>query len=452
MNLSALTLADAAELIRGRKLSSLELAEVCLDRIERLNPKLNAFITVTAESALEQARLADSEVAAGHWRGPLHGIPIAMKDLIDLAGVPTTAASRQFVDRLAVSDAEVASRLKAAGAVVLGKTNLHEFAFGGSGVVSAYGPACNPWDSTRITGGSSSGSAAAVATGMCIAAIGTDTAGSVRIPSALCGIVGHRPSAGVLSNSGIIPLRPSFDAVGPMARTVRDAWLMLKALSGVPAQSELGETIKWLRVGVARVGFFDGCDVDVLACVEQMMDVILSLGASVQDVKLEIAIPWTDFDEEILDYHRPMMEASPELYQPATLERLRACTSIAPEEYSRARAALAETRKQAERLFESVDVVVTPTCLVGASKIAELQAMSNAGLRAFEVQKLLHNTAPFSLLYWPSVSVPCGFTSEGLPVGLQVSARPGADDMALRVAHAYEQATAWHKRLPKVAN
>jgi aspartyl-tRNA(Asn)/glutamyl-tRNA(Gln) amidotransferase subunit A len=445
------TLAEAAELIRGRKLSSVELTQACLDRIEQLNPTLNAFITVTGELALQQARNADQEIAAGSWRGPLHGIPVAMKDLIDLAGVTTTAASWQLSNNIAAADAGVVEQLRRAGAVIVGKTNLHEFAFGGSGMVSAYGPARNPWDTTRITGGSSSGSVAAVASGMCIAALGTDTAGSVRIPAALCGFVGHRPSAGVWSTDGIIPLRRSFDAVGPMTRTVQDAWLMLHALSDEASQSEIDESVAGVRVGVARTGFFDGCDADVTQCVDQALNVIRALTASMLDVNLEVPIRWTDFDAEILEYHRPMMERSPELYQPATLERLRACANISPAEYEKARDGLKSARLGAEKVFELADVVVTPTCLVAAPEIAPLAAMGALDLRAFEVQKLLRNTGPFSLLFWPSVSVPCGFTAGGLPVGLQISARSGADDLVLRVAHAYEQATEWHKRIPDLA-
>jgi aspartyl-tRNA(Asn)/glutamyl-tRNA(Gln) amidotransferase subunit A len=446
-----LTLAEAATQIRNRKLSSLELTRSCLASIERLNPVLNAFIAVTGELAFHQARVADGEIGAGNWRGPLHGIPVAMKDLIDLAGVPTTAASLQLTNNVADYDAAIVSRLKQAGTVIVGKTNLHEFAFGGSGVVSAYGPARNPWDTTHITGGSSSGSAAAVAAGMCIAAIGTDTAGSVRTPAALCGIVGHRPSAGVWSNEGIIPLRPSFDTAGPMTRTAQDAWLMLRALSDNSMPSDIDANVKHLRVGIPRVGFFDGCDADVIKCTAQALEVILSLTASMHEGDLEVNVRWTDFDEEILAYHCPMMERSPDLYQPATLERLRTCTSISPAEYEHARNSLASARQEAEKIFEVVDVLVTPTCLVAAPEIAALQAMTNADLRAFEVQKLLRNTAPFSLLFWPSISVPCGFTSRGLPVGLQISARPGADDLALRVSHAYEQATEWHKHSPAIA-
>ena len=451
MATSMLTLTEAADQIRDRKLSSLELTRACLERIERLNPKLNAFITVTDELALQQAARADQEITAGKWRGPLHGVPVAMKDLIDLAGVPTTAASHQLATNVPAQDAGIVVRLKEAGAVIVGKTNLHEFAFGGSGMVSAYGPACNPWDTARITGGSSSGSAAALASGMCIAAIGTDTAGSVRIPAALCSIVGHRPSAGVWSTSGIIPLRRSFDTIGPMARTVQDTSLMLHALSDTDTRAQSYDPVNRLRVGVARKGFFGGCDSEVARCIEQALDVLRSLAASVVEINLEVPIRWTDFDEEILDYHRPMMERSPELYQPATLERLRACANISPADYEHARDSLAAARRDAEAIFKSVDAVVTPTCLVAAPEISTLQAMTDSDMRAFEVQKLLHNTAPFSLLYWPSVSVSCGFTAKGLPVGLQISARPGADDLALTLAGAYERATEWHKRLPPLA-
>src|SRR5215470_1999407 len=228
--------------IRNSSLCSIELTQNCADRIERLNPTLNAFITVTAGSALEQARTADTEMVVGKYRGPLHGIPVALKDMIDVASVKTTAGSRQLLDHGPREDAAVVTQLKQAGAVILGKTNLQEFAFGGSGLNSAFGPSRNPWNPARITGGSSSGSAAAVAAGMCVAALGTDTAGSVRDPAALCGIVGHRPSAGVLSTQGIIPLRKSFDTAGPMTRTVEDAWLLLSALNSTAMPRGLSAT------------------------------------------------------------------------------------------------------------------------------------------------------------------------------------------------------------------
>lgn len=444
-------LSQAAAQIRDRALSPLELARECLARIERMNPLLNAFITVTPELALEQAQRAEAEIMAENWRGPLHGIPIALKDLIDVAGVRTTAASNQYHSRVATEDAAIVAQLKRAGAVIVGKTNLHEFAFGGSGLVSAFGPARNPWDHESITGGSSSGSAAGVAAGMCLAAIGTDTAGSVRIPAALCGVVGHRPSAGVWSAKRIVPLAKSFDTPGPITRTAEDASLMLRALAEngrAITSADLSPPVAHVAVGVARRGFFDGLDADVAKCAEQALRVIRSLAGSMREVQLEVGPHRTIFNAEIYQYHRQMVQQSPELYHPATLARIQSCAGIANSDVESARNKLAVARTEAEKIFQTVDVVVTPTVVAGAPKIAELQAMPASELRTFEVQYLLRNTAPFSVLDWPSVSVPCGFTSEGLPVGLQISARPGADDVALRLGHAYEQATEWHRRVP----
>jgi Asp-tRNA(Asn)/Glu-tRNA(Gln) amidotransferase A subunit family amidase len=447
-----LTLAEAASLIRERKLSSVELTRACLDQIAKLDTELNAFITVTEDLALQQARQADNEIASGNWRGPLHGIPIAFKDLIDVAGIKTTAGSNQYRDRIATQDAAIVKQLKQVGAVIVGKNNLHEFAFGGSGMISAYGPTRNPWDLARISGGSSSGSAAAVASGMCLAAFGTDTAGSVRDPAALCGLIGFRPSAGVWSLDGVIPLRKSFDTVGLLTRTAEDAQLVFGALTDRAPHGEVAPAVDRLRVGVARKSFSDNLESDVARCIDEALGVFRSLATSMSDVLVEIDVKWTDFDVEILEYHHRMLADTPELYQPGTLSRLKSCAAISPEEFRRAQQGLAATRAEGEKIFDSVDVVLTPTCLVTAPKVANLQALSDKDLRACEVQKLLGNTAPFSLLFWPSASVPCGFTSEGLPVGMQISARPGADALALQVARAYEQLTDWHKRTPAIAS
>jgi aspartyl-tRNA(Asn)/glutamyl-tRNA(Gln) amidotransferase subunit A len=448
------TLTEAAEQIRTRKVSPLELTRTCLSRIERLNPTLNAFITITADLALEQARQAEAEVMAGHWRGPLHGIPIGLKDLLDTAGVRTTAASNQFRNRVPAEDAELVHQLKQAGAVLVGKLNLHEFAFGVSGIVSAFGSVKNPWDLERITGGSSSGSAAAVAAGLCIAAIGTDTAGSIRCPSALCGTVGLRPSADLLSCKGVIPLSTSFDTVGPMTRTVRDATLLLGALvanagSSVPNDwAALDDSVAGLKVGVPRKGFYDDLQPEVAACVEEALAVIETLVAHVADVELEAGGHRTIFNAEIYEYHEAMVTKTPELYQPHTLPRVLKCAGISATDYIRNWRILHEERNKAEELFKQVDVVVTPTVPVAAPRISDLEALGINELRPFETKYLLRNTSPFSVLFWPSVSVPCGFQREGLPVGLQISGKPGADATVLRLAHAYEQATDWHKRTP----
>jgi Asp-tRNA(Asn)/Glu-tRNA(Gln) amidotransferase A subunit family amidase len=253
------------------------------------------------------------------------------------------------------------------------------------------------------------------------------------------------------SSQGIVPLARSFDTPGPITRTAKDAWLMLSALAEDGTRlgaAELSTNVESLVVGVAREGFFDGLDLEVAKCVEEALRMMRSVAGSMCEVKLEVAPHRTIFNAEIYEYHRQMTAQTPDLYQPATLARIRSCAGIAESDVEQARRELVAARRAAEQLFEKVDVVITPTVPVVAPKIAALQTMSATELRSFEMQYLLRNTSPFSVLYWPSVSVPCGFTPEGLPVGLQVSARPGADDVALRVAHAYELATDWHKRVP----
>jgi aspartyl-tRNA(Asn)/glutamyl-tRNA(Gln) amidotransferase subunit A len=437
-----LTLLEAADQIRARKLSPVELTHGCLARIEELNPTLNAFITVTADLALDQSRKAEAEIAAGNYRGPLHGIPFALKDNIDTAGVRTTAGSNQFRERVPTEDAEIVRQLKLAGGVIVGKTNMHEFAYGGSGVISAFGPACNPCDPERITGGSSSGSAAAVAAGMCIAAIGTDTAGSIRCPAALCGIVGHRASQGMLSNAGIIPLAKSFDTPGPMAQTVADAVAVLQALTpmGWPSlfseRTNAADLIR-LRVGVAR-NLAGDLDSEVAHIFEAAVEAIRPMVSSVRDLEVKMDIPWELRNFEIYRYHEQMMRTSPGLYQPATLERLRSMAVITEPDYvQRCERFKVELRSNA--LFSEIDIVLSPTVPVTAPLLSDLEAITSTALREYELKYLLRNTAPFSFLWWPSVSVPCGFTNAGLPVGLQISTAPGADLRALRLAQSYER-------------
>src|SRR5579863_9715408 len=275
-DLARLIIREAADLVRKKKVSPVELTRACLARIDRFNPSLNAFITITAESALEQARVAESEVTRGNWRGPLHGVPIALKDLFDTAGVKTTAGSGVFKDRIPTEDAEVVRRLKAAGAVLLGKTNMHEFAFGGSSIVSYFGDVHNPWEPSHIAGGSSGGSAAALAAELCYGAFGSDTAGSIRLPAAHCGIVGLKPTYGLVSARGVIPLSWSLDHVGPLARTVGDTALLLQAIAGYDPEDTASISMKipdytaalrtspaTLRLGIAREFFFESLDPEI---------------------------------------------------------------------------------------------------------------------------------------------------------------------------------------------
>jgi aspartyl-tRNA(Asn)/glutamyl-tRNA(Gln) amidotransferase subunit A len=435
-----LTLLEAADQIRTRNLSPIELTRECLANIERLNPTLNAFITVTADLALEQAQRAEEEIPAGNYRGPLHGIPIALKDNIDTAGVCTTAGSNQYRERIPAQDAEIVRQLKLAGAVIVGKNNMHEFAFGGSGIISAFGAAKNPVDPTRITGGSSSGTAAAVGAGMCVAAIGTDTAGSVRCPAALCGVVGHRPSQGVLSNAGIVPLAESFDTPGPITQTVADAKAILLALSPVGCPPLLAsrplDTSK-LRIGVAR-NFATDLEPEVAACFESKIQALVSLVACVEDVRVEVEPAWNVRNFEIFRYHQQMFELTPELYDPRTLNRVRSAQGVSEIDYIRERESL-KAGLPADGLFDKLDLILTPTVPVPAPLLSELEAVDSSDLRAYEVKSLLRNTVPFSFLWWPSISVPCGLTKAGLPVGLQISGRPGGDWRVLEFATAYER-------------
>jgi aspartyl-tRNA(Asn)/glutamyl-tRNA(Gln) amidotransferase subunit A len=447
--------------LRRKEVSPVELTRVCLDRIEKFNPALNAFITVTAEAALAEARAAETEISRGEWRGPLHGIPVALKDLIDTAGTRTTAASAVFEHRVPTEDAEVVRRLRQAGAVMLGKNNLHEFAYGGSSLVSFFGDVHNPWNTRHIAGGSSGGSAAAVAAGLCYAAIGTDTAGSIREPAALCGCVGIKPTYERVSARGVIPLSWSLDHVGPLAATVGDAAVVLQAIAGYDpldagsaevAVSDyvscLGDETKNLRVGVPRDYFFDDLDDEVRAAVEQALVVIRALVTDVRDVRIDVSSDRTVQAAESYAYHATTVALTPSLYQPETLRRIRTGEKISAAEYIQRRRELDMERRRSHQFFADVDLLVTPTMPIPAPAIADLRRDPDA-LRPAEL-KLLRNTRPFNVWGLPAVSVPCGFTKSGLPIGLQIAGPQWREELVLRLAQAYESATEWHRRRPAV--
>ncbi len=451
------SISDLAPRLRRREVSPVEITQGCLARIEKSDPALNAFITVMAESALEEARGAEAEILRGEWRGPLHGVPVALKDLIDTAGVRTTAASALYKDRIPNQDAEVVRRLRQAGAVIVGKNNLHEFAYGGSSLVSYFGEVHNPWDLGRIAGGSSGGSAAAVVAGLAYAAIGTDTAGSIREPAALCGCVGLKPTYGRVSSRGVIPLSSSLDHVGPLGATVADAAVVLQAIAGydpadittadVPVAdyvSALREGAKALRVGAPRGYFFDDLDPEVAAAMEHALLGMASLGAEITEVQLDVPTDRTLQVAESYAYHAEGVARGPELYQPETLRRIQSGEKVSAAEYIQRRRELEEARRSIRAVFSDVDVLVTPTMPMPAPLIANLKAHPDA-LRPAEL-KLLRNTRPFNVWGLPAISIPCGFTQSGLPIGLQITGPHWREDMVLRLAHAYEQATAWHKR------
>jgi aspartyl-tRNA(Asn)/glutamyl-tRNA(Gln) amidotransferase subunit A len=460
-DLTRMSIREAADLVRKKKVSPVELTTACLARINRFNPALNAFITITAESALNQAREAETEMKRGQWRGPLHGVPIALKDLFDTAGVRTTAASGVFKDRVPTEDAEVVRRLKAAGAVLLGKTNMQEFAFGGSSTVSYFGAVHNPWELGHIAGGSSGGSAAAVATELCYGALGSDTAGSIRLPASHCGIVGLKPTYGLVSTRGAVPLSWSLDHVGPMGRTVADTALMLQVIAGYDPQDITSEEIKVpdfaqalranvssIRIGVPREFFFADLDPDIEAGMKDALSQLGKLTAGIRDVSLPAntmeALRDVVRAAEAYAYHREFVAKTPELYQPVTLKRIRSGADVTASAYIQARRDLAQIRRTAGKSFESVDALVTPTLPIPPPEISDP--------KADDILPTVRNTSPFNVSGLPAISVPCGFTSTGLPIGMQIIGPPGGDAVVLQLAHAYEQATDWHKRRPQMAS
>jgi aspartyl-tRNA(Asn)/glutamyl-tRNA(Gln) amidotransferase subunit A len=460
-----LTIRELSEKIRDRCISPVELTHDCLARIEKLNPILNAFITVTAESALERARVAEWEIYHGKYLGPLHGIPIGIKDIIDVAGVRTTAASEMFSppqkDRVPTEDAQVVRRLRAGGAIFLGKQNLHEFAYGGSSMISFFGEVHNPWDLTRIAGGSSGGSAASVAASLCFAAVGTDTAGSVRLPAAYCSVVGLKPTYGRVSTRGVVPLASSYDHVGPITNSVYDAALMAQVLSdydsphpgaarpGRSLVSAFDEFPARLRVGVARAFFFDDLDSEIADAIDMAIQIFVGLNAEIRDIELEVPTDRTLANAEAYAYHKALAESSPELYQPATLARIQSGANITAEDAFRVSRDLQASRFAIQEVFHDVDVLLTPTVAIPPPSIAELREHPE-DLRPREVM-MLRNTRPFNVWGIPTISVPCGFTKVGLPIGLQLAAAPWCGIVLLQAAHAYEQATEWHKKRPVLA-
>ena len=445
--------------LRNRELSPVELAKDCLLKIEHLNPVLNAFITVTADSALQQAKQAEAEIQRGEDRGPLHGIPLGLKDLVDTASTRTTAASALFKDRIPTQDAEVVRRLRNAGAVLLGKQNLHEFAYGGSSMISFFGEVHNPWSAARVAGGSSGGSAASVAAALGFAAVGTDTAGSIRLPAAYCGVVGLKPTYGRVSARGVIPLSPSYDHVGPITNSVLDAALMLQVLSDFKAgdpcakPSLVAALDRWpanLRIGVPREFFFDDLHPDVAEAVEKAIETFRKRHAEICEVKLEVSTDRTLASAEAYAYHKGWVAQSPELYQSATLSRIQSGAKISADDVLRARHELEASRQAIQAVFADVDVLLTPTVPVPPPVIADLLKHPD-DLRQQELI-MLHNTRPFNVWGIPTISVPCGFTKDGLQIGLLLAAAPWREDVVLQAAHAYEQATEWHEKMPSLAN
>lgn len=452
------SLEEAALALRSRSVAALELTEASLTRIAAREPELNAFITVTGDDARRRARAADG-------RGALAGAPIALKDLFDVAGVPTTGGSKIFATNVPAVDGEIARRLFGAGGIDIGKTNLHEWAFGVTTDNPHFGPTRNPWALDRIPGGSSGGNGAALSAGLCFGAIGSDTGGSIRIPASLCGIVGLKPTYGRVSLRGAIPLAWSLDHPGPMARTVRDTAVLLQIIAGydprdpvsvdVPVDDYLADIeggVRGSRIGVVRGRFFERLNAneqpanDVAAAVREATAVLAAEGARVEDIEL----PRTDelretqrviIGTEAFAYHRDRIGANRTAYGADVAQRIDVGAKNTGGEYAAARRTRDELRRTYGDTLGAWDAIVLPTTPITAPLREGQDAVAAAAT-------LTAYTSPFNLTGLPAISVPCGFDANGLPIGLQLVSAPWAEARLLRVARAYERATSWHERRP----
>ena len=456
-----------SQLIQDKEISPVEIVDAHLARIDATEPVLNSFITLLPEQARTAARRAESEIQAGRYRGPLHGIPVGLKDLFNTAGVRTTSGSKIFDNFIPTEDCTVATKFREAGAILLGKLNMHQFAYGPTGENPDYGHMHNPWDPELVTGGSSGGSGSATAAGQCTITTGSDTGGSIRIPAALCGIVGLKPTYGLVSRSGLTPLSWSLDHPGPMVRTVGDAALTMNVIAGhdpkdvasakvdVPDYTTaLTGDVRGLRIGVPHE-YFDGpLDPGVGQAVRDALDLLESLGAVVTPVAFPMFKDASPISTAILmaeasAYHRDLLaKDADKLYPPIRL-RLEAGLFISSADYLRAQQGRTLFDRQARKLLEDVDLLAGPTEPVTAPQL--LAARVQAGETSLgTTPALTQYTRPYNITGMPAISIPCGFSDESLPYALQLAGRPFDELTVLKAAHAYEQATEWHKRRPPI--
>jgi aspartyl-tRNA(Asn)/glutamyl-tRNA(Gln) amidotransferase subunit A len=442
-----ITISEIAPAVASGKVKSEKLTEDCLAKISELNPTLNAFITVTADEALQQARHADKEIAGGRRIGPLHGIPISLKDLIDQKGVPTTAGSLVRKDHVADQDAVVTSRLREAGAVFVGKTNLHEFAFGTTSEDSGFGSIRNPHDPSRSPGGSSGGSAVAVATGMSLGTIGTDTGGSIRIPAAACGIVGLKPEWGQISASGVVPLSRQLDHVGPLAASVSDAWLLYNALQ--KPSEQIGDaldatSLEGMRFGRPAGYLFDRLDAEVEHRIRETIALLQQKGATVTDVALPHADDMAAIYLHLVfgdaaEYHARTLVSRPQDYTTPVRLRLEMARYVLAEDYIRALRGKELITREVDRALDGVDALVLPSLSIPAPPIGAATMPVKGGSDAVRTL-MLRCTQPFNLSGHPAISIPCGRTGEGLPIGLQLVGHKGRTPALVQAALAAEAA------------
>ena len=460
-NDSYLTIETLAPLIRNKHLSPVELARFILDRAARLQPTINAYITITADIAMAQARMAEKDIMRGRYRGVLHGIPISLKDLYQTRGVLTTAGSKILRKFIPQESADVVNRLSEAGCVMIGKTNLHEFAFGATNVNPHYGPVRNPWDTGRMSGGSSGGSAASVVSAQAVGSFGTDTGGSIRIPASACGCVGLKPTYGRIPMNGVIPLAGSLDHAGPLARSVMDAALLFEAVAepnlwGGNARrtvAEIRKGIKSFRIGIPKQYFFDRLQPAVRKAVSDAIPVLERLGAEIREIDLTgmKATPGLAAEitgDEALVYHEKWMKLRPLDYGKDVRLRLEQCKRATSTAYIKAQQDRLAYSKRLAAVLDNVHLLLTPTLPIVAPFIKQNEV--RIGNSTDDVRlALLRLTRPGNLSGLPAISIPCGFSSEGLPVGMQLIGRHAGEAELLRAAYAYEQATLWHFRFPE---
>lgn len=460
--LAYLSIAEAARLLRLKKMSPVELTDAALERIERGNPKLNAFITILAQRARRDARAAEREIGRGCWRGPLHGIPISLKDNFWTRGIRTTGGSKILKDFVPPRDSDVGARLAEAGAILVGKTNMHEFAYGITSENPHYGAVRNPWAAGHGAGGSSGGSAVAVATGMGFGSFGTDTGGSIRIPSALCGTVGLKPTFGLVSVAGVIPLAETFDHAGPIARSVIDACILLETVAGKYPKGAREPDYRQLRknrplkirLGWPKQYFWERLDVELLEIFEMAAKVFRSLGAKVEKVSLErpaeSAEPSTNIAlAEATRYHESQgyWPARARDYGEDVRTRLEMGEKIRAVDYLRALQWRQGLVKEFDAAFERVDAILVPASPIAAPRIGQMEVSIN-GEKETVRSALVRLNRPANFTGHPAISVPCGFTREGLPAGLQLIGPRWGEAKLLAIALAYEEATEWHTRRP----
>ena len=456
-----------SRLVQSKEVSPIDIIDAHLARIEATEPMLNSFITLLPEEARAAARRAEREIQSGNYKGPLHGIPVALKDLFNTGGVRTTSGSRIFDNFIPERDCTVAARFHQAGAILLGKLNMHQFAYGPTGENPDYGHMHNPWNLDLITGGSSGGSGSAAAAGQCTITTGSDTGGSIRIPAALCGIVGLKPTYGLVSRYGLTPLSWSLDHPGPMVRTVEDAALSMNAIAGydpndvASARVEIPDyttaltgDVRGLRIGVVKEYFEAPLDPEVDRSVRDAIGVLESLGAVVTEVSFPMfndsqAISGAILMSEAAAYHRNLLASDGEKLYPPVRVRLEAGLFVSAADYLRAQQARFLFDRQARELLEHVDLLAGPTEPVTAPLL--LAERVRAGEREVGTTgALTQYTRPYNLTGFPAISVPCGFSEAGLPMALQLAGRPFDELTVLRAAHAYEQATEWHSRRPPI--